>query len=109
MPTTIRLDATTEERLDHLAAQTGRTKAFYLRELIERGLDELEDFYLAAAAMERVRKGGEKVYPAEDVRRDLGLSTDKSRKLASQRLLAMLEEGLSLGDAPFDRDSLYDR
>ncbi len=109
MATSIRLDPATEERLDHLAAQTGRTKAFYLRELIEKGLDELEDFYLAAAAMERVHKGGEKVYPAGDVRRDFGLSTGKPREVASRRLLAMLEEGLPLGDAPFDRDSLYDR
>ncbi len=109
MPTTIRLATTTEERLDQLAALTGRTKAFYLRELIEKGLDELEDFYLAAATMKRVRKGAEKVHRAEDVRRDLGHSTGKSREVASRRLLAMLEEGLPLGDAPFDRDSLYNR
>ena len=36
---------------------TGRTKAFYLRELIERGLADLEDYYLAADVLERVRKG----------------------------------------------------
>jgi RHH-type rel operon transcriptional repressor/antitoxin RelB len=32
-----------EQRLDHLAAQTGRAKSYYLRELIEGGLEELED------------------------------------------------------------------
>ena len=73
MATSIRLDPAVEQRLDHLAAQTGRTKAYYLRELISNGLEDLEDYYLAAATMERVRKGEEKVYPAEQVRKDLGL------------------------------------
>ncbi|WP_035052095.1 type II toxin-antitoxin system RelB family antitoxin [Andreprevotia chitinilytica] len=73
MPTSIRLDPVIEQRLDHLAAETGRTKAYYLRELITNGLDDLEDYYLAAATMERVRKGEEKVYSAEQVRKDLGL------------------------------------
>ncbi|OIQ68332.1 ribbon-helix-helix protein, copG family [mine drainage metagenome] len=73
MPTSIRLDPAIEQRLDHLAASTGRTKAYYLRELVVNGLDDLEDYYLAAATKERVRKGEEKVYSAEQVRKDLGL------------------------------------
>jgi RHH-type rel operon transcriptional repressor/antitoxin RelB len=73
MATSVRLDSAIEQRLDHLAAQTGRTKAYYLRELITNGLDDLEDYYLAATTMERVRKGEEKVYSAEQVRNDLGL------------------------------------
>jgi RHH-type transcriptional regulator, rel operon repressor / antitoxin RelB len=48
MVTSIRLDPAIEKRLDHLAAQTGRTKAYYLRELVQNGLEDLEDFYLAA-------------------------------------------------------------
>ena len=43
------------------------------RELIEGGLDDLEDFYLADAAMERVRKGQETIFEASDVRKSLGL------------------------------------
>ena len=73
MATSIRLDPAIEQRLDNLAAQTGRTKAYYLRELVMNGLEDLEDYYLAAATMERVRKGEEKLYPAEQVRKDLGL------------------------------------
>ncbi len=73
MATSIRLAAETEQRLDFLAAQTGRTKAFYLRELIERGIEEMEDYYLAADVLERVRKGEEKVYSTQQVRKDLGL------------------------------------
>ena len=73
MATSIRLAAETERRLDFLAAQTGRTKAFYLRELIEHGIEDLEDYYLAADVLERIRKGEEPVHSAADVRRDLGL------------------------------------
>ena len=44
--TSIRLDTETGQRLDFLAAWTGRPKAFLLRELIKRGLD-VEEYYLA--------------------------------------------------------------
>lgn len=73
MTTSIRLHPDVERRLESLAAQTGRTKAYYLRELISNGLEDLEDYYLAAATMERVRKGEEKVRSAAQVRKDLGL------------------------------------
>jgi RHH-type transcriptional regulator, rel operon repressor / antitoxin RelB len=73
MPTSIRLEPEVEARLDALAAKTGRTKAFYLRQLIEDGLDDIEDYYLAQATLERIRRGEEKTYPLEQVMRDLGL------------------------------------
>ena len=73
MATSIRLAPEIEQRLDFLASQTGRTKAFYLRELIERGLEDMEDYYLAADVLERLRKGQEKTHTAADVRADLGL------------------------------------
>jgi RHH-type transcriptional regulator, rel operon repressor / antitoxin RelB len=73
MATSIRLAPEVEQRLDYLASHTGRTKAYYLREVIEKGLEEMEDYYLAADVLERVRKGQEQVHSAADVRRDLGL------------------------------------
>lgn len=73
MATSVRLEPALEQRLNRLAARTGRTKAYYLRELIEKGLDDLEDCYLANAVMERVRKGEERIYSAKEVRKDLGL------------------------------------
>ncbi|NDG15483.1 MAG: CopG family transcriptional regulator [Betaproteobacteria bacterium] len=51
----------------------GRAKSYYLRELIESGLDDLEDFYLADATMERVRKGQEAVIDSIEVRSSLDL------------------------------------
>ena len=73
MATSIRLAPETEQRLDFLVLQTGRAKAFYLRELIERGLEDMEDYYLAADVLERLRQGKEKVYSSADVRNDLDL------------------------------------
>jgi RHH-type rel operon transcriptional repressor/antitoxin RelB len=73
MATSIRLAPETEKRLNYLASHTGRTKAYYLREIIEQGIEEMEDYYLGADVLERVRKGQEEVHSATDVRRDLGL------------------------------------
>ena len=73
MATSIRLAPETEKRLDFLASQTGRTKAFYLREVIERGLEDMEDYYLAAGVLERLRQDKEEVYSSVDVRSALDL------------------------------------
>ena len=75
MATSIRLDPAVEQRLDFLSAQTGRTKAYYLREIIQNGLEEMEDYYLAADVLERVRRGDEAVMSAAEVRKDLGLDS----------------------------------
>ena len=73
MAVSIRLAPNIEQRLNQLVAQTGRAKSYYLRELIEGGMDDLEDFYLADATMERVRKGQETLLDADQVRKELDL------------------------------------
>lgn len=73
MATSVRLAPETEKRLDVLAKKTGRTKAFYLRQLIENGLDEMEECYLALEVLERIKSGKEKTYTAAEVRKRLGL------------------------------------
>ena len=73
VPTSVRLDPAIEARLDQLAEATGRSKAYYLRELIERGIDDLEDAYLCASVLERIRAGKEQTYSLNDVMEDLGL------------------------------------
>ena len=73
MATSIRLAPETEKRIDFLASQTGRTKAFYLREVIERGLEDMEDYYLAADVLERLRQGKEEVCSSVDARSALDL------------------------------------
>ena len=73
MATSIRLPEEIERRLDELAERTGRTKAFYIRELILSHIEDLEDYYLAAEVVERLRKGQERTYTASDIKKDLGL------------------------------------
>lgn len=74
MATSIRLSADIEQRINVLAIETGRSKAYYLRELIENGLDELEDYYLSEKVVERERKGQEQTYSIEEVEQELGLA-----------------------------------
>ena len=73
MATSIRLSPETEQRLDFLAAQTGRTKAYYLREIIERGLDDIEDIYLAEQRLEDIRAGRSTTVPLEEVMKRYGM------------------------------------
>lgn len=71
MPTTVRLDPDIEARLDHLAKETGRSKSFYLKRLIEENLDDLEDIYLAERRLEELREGKSETVSAEEVWGDL--------------------------------------
>ena len=73
MPTSVRLDPVVEARLDQLAQATGRSKAYYLRELIEAGIDDLEDAYMGAAVLERIRSGQDQTHSLNDVMAELGL------------------------------------
>jgi RHH-type rel operon transcriptional repressor/antitoxin RelB len=73
MATTIVLSPEAEERLDYLASETGRSKSLLLPEIIERGLDDVEDYYLSVEVLERIRSGEERVYTSAEIRRDLGL------------------------------------
>ena len=71
---TIRLPEEMEARLSVLADTTKRSKSFYVREALERSLEDIEDAYLAEAALERFRASGEKAIPLEEVERRLGLA-----------------------------------
>jgi len=70
---TIRLPAELEDRLNILADTTKRPKSFYVREALERSLADMEDVYLAEAALERFRASGEKAVTLEEMERRLGL------------------------------------
>lgn len=65
----IRLPDALEERLNHLALESGRTKTALAREAIAEYIDDLEDYYLAEARARKNRKS----IPLKDVERALGL------------------------------------
>lgn len=71
---TIRLSEDTEQRLNKLARETHRPKSFYVREAIERSLNEIEDIYLAQIRIESLRAGQSKTYTLEEVEKELGLA-----------------------------------
>ncbi len=71
--TAIRLPDETFERLKALSERTGRTSAFYIREAIEKHIEDMEDLYLAEEATRRQRENNEPTYTLEEVKRRLGL------------------------------------
>jgi RHH-type rel operon transcriptional repressor/antitoxin RelB len=49
----IRLSKEIEDRLTKLALKTGRSKTFYATQAILKHIDDLEDYYLAVARLEK--------------------------------------------------------
>ncbi len=49
----LRLGDKLENRLNHLAEITGRTKTYYIRMLIEDHIDDLEDRFIAEQRLEK--------------------------------------------------------
>lgn len=74
MPISLRLPKDTEDRLNNLAARTGRSKTFYVIEAIREHLDDIEDLYLAEQRLFEIRAGRSKTYSLEEVECSLGLA-----------------------------------
>lgn len=72
MALSIRLPADVEDRLKNLAAQTGRTKSFYITEAICKHLEDLEDLYLAEQRMIDIRAGRTQTVPLDEVMKRYG-------------------------------------
>jgi RHH-type rel operon transcriptional repressor/antitoxin RelB len=66
-PTTIELDPAIKARLDQLAHSIGRSKAFFLQELIAQGMDDLEDIDFAGLAVECLPRGESTARPLDAV------------------------------------------
>jgi len=73
MPISIRFSENIENRLNHLARETHRTKTFYIQRAVEDFLEEQEDYFLALAVQERIYTGKEKLYSLEEAREILGI------------------------------------
>ena len=73
MATIIESSPEDDQRLNALVEFTGRNKEFYIRELVERGLDDIEDYYRGNEILKRVEEGEMRVYSSAEVRANLGL------------------------------------
>jgi RHH-type rel operon transcriptional repressor/antitoxin RelB len=73
MPYSLRLPHEIEERLEKLAAMTGRTKAFYIMEAIFEHLDDMEDVYIAEKRLEDIKLGRTKTLPLKEVMKEYDL------------------------------------
>ncbi|HHK6067793.1 type II toxin-antitoxin system RelB family antitoxin [Neisseria sp. P0014.S009] len=69
----VRLPEDIEARLTELAAKTGRTKTFYVREAILNHLEDLEDLYLAEQRSIEIQAGHSRPVPLEEVMKSYGL------------------------------------
>ena len=73
MPLSIRLPQDIEERLDDLAARTGRSKTFYVTEAIREHLGDMEDVYLAEQRLIDIQQGRSRTIPLEERMKQYGL------------------------------------
>jgi len=73
MATSIELTPEIDERLDRLAANNGKTKDEYLRAMVEKVLEDIEDLYDAEEATIARREGRIKSIPIEEVMKQLGM------------------------------------
>jgi RHH-type rel operon transcriptional repressor/antitoxin RelB len=69
----VRISDEIAERLDRLAQETHRTKSFYLREIIENHLEDIEDAYLAEKRLEDIRSGKTQTIPLSEAMKRLDL------------------------------------
>ncbi len=70
----LRLPDEVTQRLESLAALTGRSKTFYMVEAIREHIDDLEDLYLAEQRLIDIRAGRSRTYTLDEVERELGLA-----------------------------------
>ena len=69
----VRLPDVTHDRLRALAAHSGRTATFYIREAIERHLEDLEDLHDAEKAAAEHRETGGRTLSLDELDNYLGL------------------------------------
>ena len=62
-----------KRRLNELVAEAGHTRRFFLREIIQRGAEDTEDYWLAVASGDGVRSGEERIYTDAEMREKLEL------------------------------------
>src|SRR5699024_10502165 len=62
-----------EQRIKKLAATTGRSQSFYINQMIEDGIDRVEQIYGILHETEQYQAGDLHTYSSDDLRHELGL------------------------------------
>ena len=65
--TSVKLSDETGAKLERLAARTGRSKSYYLREAVETHIDQLVRDYEILDTAQNVRAGRERTYSLAEV------------------------------------------
>lgn len=77
VPRSLRLPVEIDERLSRLAAATGRSKSYYLRELVTAGIDDLEYAYGLVTRAEAIRAGQRETRPLDDLMAELDVTREQ--------------------------------
>ena len=70
----IRIPEEMNERLRRLAAETGRSKSYYIRKALAQGLEDMEDAYLADERLTELRAGRSRTHSLAEAEKRLGLA-----------------------------------
>lgn len=84
VPRSLRLPVEVDERLSRLAAATGRSKSYYLRELVTAGIDDLEYAYGLISHAEAIRAGQRETRPLDDLMSEMDISREELNAMPDQ-------------------------
>lgn len=70
----VRIPDELAQRFEALAKETNRPKSYYIREALERAIEDLEDIYLAEARLEDLRAGRSRTYTLAEVKKHIGVA-----------------------------------
>ncbi len=84
VPRSLRLPVEIDERLSRLVAATGRSKSYYLRELVTAGIDDLEYAYGLVTRVEAIRAGQREIRPLDDLMSELGITREQLDAMPDQ-------------------------
>lgn len=84
VPRSLRLPVEVDERLSRLAAATGRSKSYYLRELVTAGIDDLEYAYGLVARAEAIRADQRETRPLDDLMSEMDITREELDAMPDQ-------------------------
>ena len=73
----VRVGSELEDRLNNLAKETGRTKTYYVKEALEKYINDAEDIYLAESRLEDIAMGKSETYTLQQAKEQLDESSNR--------------------------------